>query len=164
MKLDIKFKNEVVKEFLLLLKNNLETLVKSASSALDAATSTESKAENKYDTRGLEASYLAGAQSKRAAELVENIHRIENVQLDNIPSQYINHFNLVALTRNAIENTYFLILPFQGGMKIQIDSIEIVTITLSSPLGQLLNRKTVGDFFEFKQGGEMVEFEVIQIV
>ena len=35
----------------------------------EAATHAESKAENKYDTRGLEAAYLADGQRKRVHEI-----------------------------------------------------------------------------------------------
>jgi hypothetical protein len=37
--------------------------------AREAATGADTKAENKYDTRGLEASYLAAGQAEQADEL-----------------------------------------------------------------------------------------------
>src|SRR3954451_22195157 len=51
------------------LAEELATLMQAAKAAHEAATHEESKAEDQHDTRGLEASYLAGAQAQRAAEL-----------------------------------------------------------------------------------------------
>ena len=51
------------------LADDLALLLAAAEDARQAATHEESKAENKYDTRGLEASYLAAGQARRAAEI-----------------------------------------------------------------------------------------------
>lgn len=53
------------------LEKDLQTAIAAAVATYEAATHEESKPENEYDTRGLEASYLAGAQSKRAGEIEE---------------------------------------------------------------------------------------------
>src|SRR4051812_3963394 len=46
-----------------------ESLVSAARAAHEAATHAESKPEDQYDTRGLEASYLAAAQARRVEEI-----------------------------------------------------------------------------------------------
>src|SRR5689334_17213217 len=51
------------------LETDLSVVKQAALATLEAATHEESKPENEYDTRGLEASYLAGAQAKRVAEI-----------------------------------------------------------------------------------------------
>ena len=51
------------------LEADLALLLTAAEVARQAATHEESKAENKYDTRGLEASYLAAGQARRAEEI-----------------------------------------------------------------------------------------------
>ncbi len=51
------------------LENEMIVLKQAALNTLEAATHEESKPENEYDTRGLEASYLAGAQAKRVGEI-----------------------------------------------------------------------------------------------
>ena len=57
-----------VAQIIAALTSELDGYKRSARSAHEEATSEQSKAENKYDTRGLEAAYLAGAQSRQAAE------------------------------------------------------------------------------------------------
>ena len=51
----------------------LDNSKKAAIQAHEAATNGETVAENKYDTFGLEASYLAAGQSKRVSECEENL-------------------------------------------------------------------------------------------
>ena len=51
------------------LDENCAMLESTLNAVVDAATNTESKPENKYDTRALEASYLAGAQQERLNEM-----------------------------------------------------------------------------------------------
>jgi hypothetical protein len=55
---------------------DLSLYFKAASAARDEATHEQSKAENKYDTRGLEASYLARGQARQVAELEASIQQV----------------------------------------------------------------------------------------
>ena len=58
-----------------ILATELEGYARSARAAHAEATDEQSKAENKYDTRGLEASYLAHGQSRQAAETAEALEQ-----------------------------------------------------------------------------------------
>lgn len=62
-------KSAVVAAVLAKLEQELAQLRLSAKAAESAATDEESKPENEYDTRALEASYLAEAQLQRVAAL-----------------------------------------------------------------------------------------------
>ena len=55
------------------LENELVLLKKAALATYEDATHEENKPENKYDTRALEASYLAGAQAQRVKDIEELI-------------------------------------------------------------------------------------------
>nr|MCU0749472.1 hypothetical protein [Akkermansiaceae bacterium] len=55
------------------LRSRLERLSRAAMEAHAAATDPGSKAEGKYDTRSLEASYLAVGQAKQVDELAEAV-------------------------------------------------------------------------------------------
>ena len=61
-------KRALIEQIVASLAGELEGYERSARSAHAEATDEQSKAENKYDTRGLEASYLARGQSRQAAE------------------------------------------------------------------------------------------------
>jgi transcription elongation GreA/GreB family factor len=62
-------KKEILQSFIRKFESELAALLVSAKSAHEAATHEENQSEDKHDTRGVEASYLAGAQGARAAEL-----------------------------------------------------------------------------------------------
>src|SRR6478672_11469024 len=66
-------KTELLARILEALHDNLSVLDKAARAAHAEATHESSKAENKYDTRGLEAAYLAGGQARQAREIQESI-------------------------------------------------------------------------------------------
>ena len=62
-------KRIIVDKIIATLAAELEGYARSARAALEGATDEQNKAENKYDTRGLEASYLARGQSAQATEV-----------------------------------------------------------------------------------------------
>jgi len=55
------------------LSDSLALLEKAARASHAEATHEGSKAESKYDTRGLEAAYLAGGQARQAKEIMDSI-------------------------------------------------------------------------------------------
>src|ERR1019366_7412845 len=55
------------------LTENLEVLQKAARASHEEATHESSRAESKYDTRGLEAAYLGGGQARQAKEILDSI-------------------------------------------------------------------------------------------
>src|SRR5437764_5325650 len=65
-------KQDLLKRIIEALSDSLAVLEKAARAAHDEATHESSKAENKYDTRGLEAAYLAGGQARQAREILES--------------------------------------------------------------------------------------------
>ena len=66
-------KSAVLTAILSRLEVELEALTQGARASYAAATDPDSKAENKYDTRTLEASYIARGQAKRVTELQEGV-------------------------------------------------------------------------------------------
>ena len=66
-------KPDLLRAILESLAVELETAVREAKAASDAATDPDSRAENKYDTRALESSYLARGQARRVTELQESL-------------------------------------------------------------------------------------------
>src|SRR6185312_1477108 len=73
------FKKRLIEAFMAQLESDLIAMKESARATHEAATHEESKPENEYDTRGLEAAYLAGAQAKRAGEIDEVLALFKNM-------------------------------------------------------------------------------------
>ncbi len=62
-------KTKLLEKILAQLASELELYYKAAKASHQEATDEQNKAENKDDTRGLEAAYLAGGQARLAAEI-----------------------------------------------------------------------------------------------
>ena len=62
-------KSEVIRKIIEALRSEFETYIRAAKFSYAEATAEENRAENKYDTRGLEASYLAAGQANKVAEI-----------------------------------------------------------------------------------------------
>src|SRR5580704_16979815 len=71
----------LIKKIIGRLTEELEVYFRAARASRTEATHESSEAENKYDTRGLEASYLARGQSKQAAELQGAIAAFEKLKV-----------------------------------------------------------------------------------
>jgi transcription elongation GreA/GreB family factor len=146
------------------LKANLESLVNAAFIAKEAATSEESKAENKYDTRGLEASYLAGAQAKRAEDLKESIYKLQKLNLRDYAASDAIGVTAVVNVRidDAVEKSFF-ILPSAGGQKIVQGTTTYHVITPESPVGSVLVGKKLHDVFQMRMNQKSFEYELVDL-
>ena len=127
------------------LRTNLERLSRAAMEAHAAATDPGSKAEGKYDTRSLEASYLAAGQARQVDELAEAIRIFEGVVLvDFTPGEPIDAGALVEVEM-AGEVSCFLLAPAAGGLEISHNGRKITLLTPASTLYQKLVGLGVGD-------------------
>lgn len=145
------------------LERDLVALKAAAMETYAAATGEESQPENEYDTRALEASYLAGAQAKRVldteASLV-SMKRLELREFDELTP--IASSALVSLKVNDKKIDVFVV-PTRGGMTLQFESKAIQVITLQSPLGESLMGLIVGDVAMVEKGNEVIEYEVLRV-
>jgi len=127
------------------LRAELDTCLNAAKAASAAATDPDSKAENKYDTRSLEASYLARGQAQRVGELQEAVHAFESLNPRRFEVGDAAALGaLVGLKTDAEESFYFL-GPAAGGTEVQHEGREVLVITPASPLGQKLMGRKLGD-------------------
>lgn len=158
------FKQELLNALHAELMANLELLMKSAMEAKEEAISDEAKPENEYDTRGLEASYLAGAQSQRVEELTAQIQKLQMIRLREFSENSRPEITaLVKVSLNGEEEKSFFLLPFAGGTRLQVRNREVTVITPQSPVGKHLLRSEVGDAFEIQTEKNTLEYEVLEI-
>jgi transcription elongation GreA/GreB family factor len=127
------------------LTKNLELALTAAQATYDIATHEDNKAENKYDTRGLEASYLAGAQAERVRDLKETLGVISILKIKDFTKEdKIAQTALIKIEFNEKES-WLLFLPKGGGHSFTFEGKSIKVITPESPLGELLVGKSVDD-------------------
>ena len=74
-------KRAVIRKIVARLTEELQVYFRAAHASRAEATHEQSKAESKYDTRGLEASYLARGQSRQAAEIEAAITEFEKLDV-----------------------------------------------------------------------------------
>lgn len=141
------------------------TLAKSAAQATyEAITHEENKAENEYDTRGLEATYLAHAQTKRIAEIEEILVICKHVKVKNFQANdKINSTALVEVESEDGKRSLFFILAKGGGVTFQFEGKTIQIITPSSPLGEALQGLSEGDAVVIDSGNTTKEFEILKV-
>lgn len=138
-------KRAIIKKITAKLAEELELYFRAAQFARAEATHEQNKAENKYDTRGLEASYLAKGQSRQAAELEAAIAEFEKLDARPIAEgEAIGLGALVELEHDG-EKSFYLLGPRAGGTEVLHDRKEILVITPQSPLGEQLMGKKTGD-------------------
>src|SRR6478735_10763767 len=130
------------------LRAQLERLSKAAHEAHAAATDPGSKAEGKYDTRSLEASYLAVGQARQVDELAESVRIFESLALPEFEmDDAIDAGALVEAELNG-DTVLFLLVPASGGLVIEHDGMEITLITPASGLYQKLLGMVRGESLE----------------
>jgi hypothetical protein len=156
-------KKELVAAFIEQLERDLLTSKAAAQATYEAATHEESKAENEYDTRGLEASYLAGAQAKRAAEIDEVLSLFRNLPFKIFASSdSVQSTALVQVDLDGKRST-LLLMPKGGGERLNFNGEAIQIVTPNSSLGEALLGLRVGDVAEVEVGDHVRECEVLAI-
>jgi transcription elongation GreA/GreB family factor len=146
------------------LTTDLDTAQRAAQSAYETATHKENIAENKYDTLGLEASYLATGQARRMLEIRQALALYQ--QLEMRPYQVergIAVGDLVMLEDLDGKRQRLFLGPEAAGLKLQLDGQPITVITPRSPLGQGLLGKRQGEALHLSVAGVRQEHEVSDI-
>ena len=156
-------KRAIIKKITAKLAGELELYFRAAQFARAEATHEQNKAEHKYDTRGLEASYLARGQSRQAAELEAAIAEFEKLNTQPFGNgEPIGMGALVELEHGGEKSFYFL-GPRAGGTEVIHDRKEILVITPQSPLGEQLMGKKQGDQPQLNFGGTKQIASIISV-
>lgn len=156
-------KRALIQKIIAQLAAGLEVYAKAARAAHAEATHESSKAENKYDTRGLEASYLARGQSKQAAETVQAIEEFEALPIRAFTvTDEIDVGAFVELKAKRGSNFYF-IGPRAGGTEVMHHGEEVLVITPSSPLGQQIVGRKQGGKVQLQIAGTTSEFRIASV-
>jgi len=139
-------KPALLQRILATLEHDVEVLRRAAQTAYETATAEENIAENKYDTLGLEASYLATGQARRTAEIRQALLTYQQLVLrDYDPARGIQVGCLVTLEDEDGQQRRVFIGPEGAGLKIGEGEALVTVITPRAPLGQQLMGKKLDD-------------------
>ncbi|NWA64941.1 GreA/GreB family elongation factor [Pseudomonas reactans] len=140
---------------------DLDIAQRAAQTAYETATHEENIAENKYDTLGLEASYLAAGQAKRVEEIKQALVLCQNMQLRAYDDQRgIEIGALLGLEDENSRQQWLFLAPDAAGLKVDVVGQPVTVITPRSPLGKSLMGKFEGDEVEILVAGARQHFTV----
>ena len=143
-------KAEIVEDLKTQLREKYERAVAAVKDAAEGATGDDSKAESKYDTRGLESSYLAAGQVEQAERLARELAAIEVTDFSEV-NREVEAGSLVEGELDG-RQVYYLIAPGGGGLTVEAESGKsVIVIGGGSPLGSQMLGKQVGEMTDQPQ-------------
>jgi len=143
---------------------DLDIAQRAAQTAYETATHEENIAENKYDTLGLEASYLAAGQARRVEEIRQALTLCQNMQLRAYDDQRgIEVGALLGLADENDRQQWLFLAPDGAGLKVDVVGQPVTVITPRSHLGKSLLGKFEGDEVEILVGGARQQFAVTEV-
>ena len=145
------------------LTEELAVQTRAALSSRDEATSEESKAENKYDTRGQEAAYLAEGQARLAAELQESLNVYLSLELPSFPGNRPIGVGAYVVLESAARRAHYFLGPRHGGMEVEVEDTTVLVITPSSPLGRELLGRKIGDAVRLIARGATTTYRIVAV-
>ncbi len=146
------------------LADDLLQVEQAARTAHETATHEENIAENKYDTLGLEAAYLATGQARRAEAIRQAMAEWRQFR----PRAYdagtgIQLGALVCLVDADEKQQQLFLGPGGGSMQLVIDAQLVQVISSEAPLGRALLGKCEGDEVSVQVASLRQQFEVLWV-
>ena len=157
-------KQTLIAQIIAHLDAELSRYARAARAAQADATDEQSRAENKYDTRGLEASYLAHGQSRQVIETESAREQYASlVPRHFAPGEPIGLGALIELEVGGERPWYFL-GPAAGGTEVVCEKREVLVITPQSPIGRLLVGKRPPEQVETGVGKARIVYRVLAVL
>ena len=157
-------KEELLSQIITSLSADLNTLTSAAKTAHAAATHTECLPDNKYDTTGLEASYIAQGQANRAQDIKQSLETYRKLVIRSFNDETpIRLTALVIIEADDGSCRQVFLGPDAGGLKLAGGVAECIVITPESPLGRALLGKVCGDEIETGSGSARKIFTIVAV-
>ena len=153
-------KKLIVSQLVQQLEVDLRALEAAAHSTKEYVTDGDVKSEGKYDTRAIEASYLAGAQEKRVEEIKLDIQMLKDLELH--PTMTAQLGSLVKIKFNNEDRLYF-ISSTAGGSIVDIEGTAVLVISVFSPIGSEVLNLSKSDSFEVETPAGTRHYQVMNV-
>ena len=141
-------KYKIVEELVKLANAELIKAEEAYNSTNMMATEGDMKQESKYDTRGIEAAYLAGAQKKRVEELKLDLRKLEDfLGFEFKKNDEVVLGSIVEVNMGKEVRRYF-VAPAFGGIQLHIGDESVYVISLISPMGDAMLGLSEDEEFE----------------
>jgi hypothetical protein len=134
------------------LKGELEATRKASKEAASYATDEEAKADSKWDTQGLEASYLAAGQAGHAAQLGAALQTLQGDRAKLTAPRRVGEMGALMACTIAGETDWYFLAPVAGGEVVSLEGTAITVITPGSPLFVALRGHSKGQRITLPSG------------
>ena len=156
-------KEQIQKELIQKIKQEIANIQQAVMVSKEVATGEESRSESKWDTRAIEAGYLAGAQQARLNELEQELQLLQEMDLREIKNDEVIIGAIIELEYNEQTRKYFL-SPTSGGTLLNINNEAIMVISVFSPIGREALGLSCGDTFEIQTPKERRDYTIISLI
>jgi len=153
-------KRTLLDALLATLTAEVEAMTKAALATHAEATDDENKAEDKYDTRGLEASYLAHGQSKAAEEAALAVAQFRALPARELAAGEPIGLGALVTLEGPGGPAYYFIGPRAGGTEVKVAGRTVLVLTPQSPLGRQLVGRRQDDTLALDIGGRRSAYRV----
>ena len=158
---DVTAKKQLIDAIIQHLQTEFSNIEKAARAAHEAATNPESQAEDSHDTRGIEASYLAGAQAKRAEDLQKQIQLIQLLPVKDFTDRDAIGLGACVELSQKGQISFCFLVPQGGGVQLVVAGKKLQLITPQSPMGEELLGRKKGDSVEVESKLGIREYQVV---
>ncbi|WP_072660644.1 GreA/GreB family elongation factor [Mariprofundus micogutta] len=141
------------------LRADLSVLEQAVEIARDTATHADCLGSSKYETMGLEASYLAQGQGTRLLAVERSLVWFKSLECTE-PTSTIALSSLVDLVDDTGDSQMLWLAAEAGGLKVRYAEMEITIVTTRSPLGRALIGKEAGDDLQINIAGNSRHYEI----
>lgn len=157
-------KAKLLEQIIARLQSEMDMLTQAALATHAEATDEENKAEDKYDTRGLEASYLAIGQSKAAEEAALAHAQFSALSSRPWPTSAPIGLGALLTLEGPGGSAHYFMGPRAGGTEIDHAGQTVMVITPHSPLGRQLMGRQQGDTLQLELGGKRSPHRLVSVV
>lgn len=146
------------------LEKAYENAMSAAQQAHATATHSESVAENKYDTFGLESAYLAHGQSQRVIQYRSELQSLKNMKLPDLSEDDPIALGCLVTINDQHGNEKMVFLSPVGGHSIIVDRKTVALVSASSPLGKHLINSHKGDVVSVPIGMTTKDYAIVEVI
>ncbi|MDQ6992134.1 MAG: GreA/GreB family elongation factor [Mariprofundus sp.] len=142
------------------LKTDLTISEKALQIARETAVHSDCMGSSRYETMGLEASYLAQGQGTRLLEVERALTYFKQlIVVETVTT--IGLSSLIELEDDQGDRQLLWLAADAGGLKIRYDNRPVTVITPRAPLGRALVGKEKGDEFECNINGQSRLYKIL---
>jgi transcription elongation GreA/GreB family factor len=130
---------------------------------VEGATHEENKPENDKDTRALEQSYLARGQAQRVVELQGELNQLKAMELRAFSAATPIALGSLVVINDGRDAVHYFIAPAGGGLRVNLEGLEVRVVTPQSPIARAVLGKREGDDLELRTPQGVTECSITRV-